>query len=58
MWLGNQGYSGGEYESDFETSDSEINKFEINEEFDKISGTSATEDTEEKLFSKAHPIAL
>ena len=52
MWLGNQGYSGGEYESDFETSDSEINKFEINEEFDKISGTSATEDTEENFSAR------
>ena len=52
MWLGKKEYSGGEYESDFEMGDSEINEFEINEEFDKISGTSATEDTEENFSAR------
>ena len=52
MWLGHKENSSSEYESDFEVTDSEINRFALNEEFDQLSGTSATEDTEEKFSAR------
>ena len=44
-WLGKETYDEDEYEDDFEDSES-INNFHLNQEFDKISATSATDDTE------------